>query len=198
MKTIFATLLALSMASALGGEVPFIDAYPDAYPDAIDAPKAALPLGGETEAAPSVYPLAPRADEPAAVTEPPRILRWERQCINGVCQVVPVYSEDSLHSDEVVTQAARKLEHWRDLPPEEAKRLADIVDEPERKKARVGHYSPGTCGMLGCRTHPGHWVPGDADQKESSVKPAIMVWQPVGLRGRRGYWVTVEKPDSKD
>lgn len=87
-----------------------------------------------------------------ALQLPLKILRWERQCGPNGCQLVPVYSEDSSQSDEVVTQAARKLERWRDLPPEEAKRLAAIVDAPAMAKAIRQEYDIASCGMV-CASH---------------------------------------------
>jgi hypothetical protein len=135
----------------------FIDTAPDTIPDTIaETPTAeASKEGGQV-----VFPLAPRADEPAvpihnekggdgAIAAPPapqpRILRYERRCINGVCQNVPVYEES-------VDQAAAKLQGWRDLPEQEAKRLSAIVDGPAIAKALRQEYDIASCGMV-CASH---------------------------------------------
>jgi len=130
---------------------------------------------------------------PIPAPRPPKILRWEKRCGQNGCEMVPVYEES-------VDQAAAKLQGWRDLPPAEAKRLADIVDEPERKKARAGHWDAGTCKMLcAIPSHGTHWT-WDDPVDDGTPEPtwgswgSKMQWQPVGLFGRRGYWVTVEAP----
>jgi len=137
--------------------------FPDALPDSLpDSTPAAI----ET---PAVPPLAPRADEPAPAQDPPRILRWERRCGPNGCVMVPVYEES-------VDQAAAKLQDWRDLPEVEAQRLAAIVDAPEVRKARAGHWDAGTCAML-CTipSHGTHWT-WDDPIDDGTPEPAWGSW----------------------
>ena len=115
----------------------------------------ATPIAGDSkEGVPTVLPLAPRADEimrpvvPAGTTGEslaPRILRWERRCGPNGCVMVPVYEEN-------VDLAAVKLQGWRNLPEDEAKRLADIVDAPAVAKAIRQEFDIATCGMV-CKSH---------------------------------------------
>lgn len=164
MRTALLNLLCAAAFSPEPQFVPLPQFVP--IPKFVETPTAeASKEGGQ-----AVYPIAPRADEPAPVKDASRILRWERQCVNGVCRNVPIYEES-------VDQAAAKLQGWRDLPESETRRLAAIVDGPEIKKARAGHWDAGTCAML-CTipSHGTHWI-WDDPVDDGTPEPAWGSWE---------------------
>jgi hypothetical protein len=138
-------LLSLLCAAAFAPEPQFVPVPQFVpIPRFADSPTAVV---GSTEGAPTAFPLAPRADEPAMppIPQERKVLRYERQCGPNGCETVPVYEES-------VDQAASQLQNWRALPEAEAKRLSAIVDGPAIAKALRQEYDIASCGMV-CASH---------------------------------------------
>jgi hypothetical protein len=145
-----------------------VDLLPDSLPDAL--PDAVAPVAKQSPA-----PI---------VNDPLRILRYEQRCQGGVCTLIPVFAE----VEPDIDAAAKRLENWKQLPADEVKRLAGIVDAPAVRKALRQEYSVGTCGMaIGC--HGSILL----DVFEDGTKePAAE--QPAGNTPSGGRWRQVEYP----
>lgn len=94
------------------------------------------------------------------------IVGWSRACPS--CPLTPTYGWiDQEASEEppdlTVAQAAAELSKGG-MSEERAKVLGEIIDAPVRAK----HLSPGSCGMLGCQTHPGYEVYDDEESQEET------------------------------
>ncbi len=117
------------------------------------------------------------------------IVGWSRACPS--CPLQPTYGwidQEVEASEPTVAEAATELSKGG-LSKEREKKLSDIIDAPWKEKARKRHLSPGSCGMLGCPTHPGHEVFDDEESQEETDAKTVP-WGNEGgrfrhFRGRR-------------
>lgn len=65
---------------------------------------------------------------------------------NRATVVEETITEETI-TKETIAEATEKLKDWRNLPKEEEKRLAKIVDKPSLDKAIRQEFSTGSCGM---------------------------------------------------
>lgn len=153
---IFATLAVLCLCLAVCSAAPLVDALPDALPDAIAAtppPKVIeIPITAEVRREPikKVWGIVAMRPGPCPT-----------------CPPVPEYGWIEREAKPTLDEAALELSSGKKLSAERIKILSDIIDAPARAK----HWSPGTCGMLGCKTHPGREVYDDEEpQAETDAK----------------------------
>lgn len=166
-----------------------LDSLPDSLPDSVPAEATIrIPRIVEIPAEVQVVDhnsasVIDNAGSASSVRDKPRIVRWERQCVNGVCRDVPVYEEAA---EEIVAEAASKLRGWRGLPADEVKRLSEVVDAPARAKARAGHWDSGSCAML-CTipSHGTHWT-WDDPQDDGTPEPAWGSWEQTSFGSGNG------------
>ena len=80
-----------------------------------------------------------------------------------------------------IDEAAKELAKGG-VSKEREKVLAAIIDAPAKAKALAGHFAPGTCGMLGCRTHPEQWVEAGVETQEQ-LDARTVPWGNEGASG---------------
>jgi len=100
------------------------------------------------------------------------ITGYTQRCTS--CPMVPQYGWVEKEVEvESIHEAAQKLQGWRDLAPEETKRLSDIVDAPARAKAVKQEWSLATCQML-CVQHGSvlYDVHEDGAREPATIQPS--------------------------